>query len=784
MVDKTYKEALADNELVSSGAGAGQQNMSGAEVIGATSDTDLDSGVTFTQLRTWTIDSEPRGVMLKPDYDSDQDGIVDAAESVNDGAGNSKTAAEVTVHIDNAGIHTPLNDTLATTGVVWSGSKINTELAAKADQSSLDSTDANLAAHVGDLDIHRPLNDLLSTTTVLWSGSKISSELTNKVDVSTYNSHVGDATIHAPLNDAVTLTTNLWSASKINGELATKATDAALQAHISDATNPHGVTAAQAGAAPASHVGDTSHLDADERAAMDNVSPVANAGNPFATIANITGGSKHVIQDEGISLTARANLNFAGAGVTVTDDVGNDASLVTIPGGAGGSKHVIQDEGVGLTPRDNLNFIGATVTATDNSGANASDITITAIAKLADDPGPSLSANLVTENNYILLRDNVPIEQGAIGVLGTEPGVFLARTADNAYDPADGGIAAKPGALALHGSIIEVPSFSNSVNRDVRVSDTGVLYAADLDAPGWEVSDTSTYDHDLGNGNTTGPWVEVVGLEVNPVADVAAGDRLDIYIELYVENTSNKAGTIEISVGVNGATPTVVGASQSVAPLTITYIPVAWSTTTHGGILATDVIDAFVRRGNSDNNANLFLRGTTAPHEMIVSVPSGGGGGGDPTNLGNTPGPSSVTITSSTGSDTVVAGAVSGTAGMMTGAQVDLLDSKVGVDAVFTTHAVFDAKVVGVAAIDFTSGNKQEVNATTHPAITVTSPAGNPANFMLTILNSGSLTSIAPAAGGTIQWENNTPPTWAGKTELALYYDGTVWIGSGLVSVS
>jgi hypothetical protein len=48
------------------------------------------------------------------------------------------------------------------------------------------------------------------------------------------------------------------------------------------------------------------------------------------------GGSGHVIQDETTPMTARANLNFAGAGVTVTDDAGNDATIVTIPGGAGG----------------------------------------------------------------------------------------------------------------------------------------------------------------------------------------------------------------------------------------------------------------------------------------------------------------------------------------------------------------------------------------------------------------------------------------------------------------
>lgn len=49
------------------------------------------------------------------------------------------------------------------------------------------------------------------------------------------------------------------------------------------------------------------------------------------------GGSGHTIEDEGTPLTARTNLNFVGAGVTVTDDSGNSATVVTIPGGGGTS---------------------------------------------------------------------------------------------------------------------------------------------------------------------------------------------------------------------------------------------------------------------------------------------------------------------------------------------------------------------------------------------------------------------------------------------------------------
>lgn len=51
-------------------------------------------------------------------------------------------------------------------------------------------------------------------------------------------------------------------------------------------------------------------------------------------------GGGHVIQDEGLDLTQRTNLNFVGDGVTASDDAGNDATVVTIAGG--GSYDMIQ----------------------------------------------------------------------------------------------------------------------------------------------------------------------------------------------------------------------------------------------------------------------------------------------------------------------------------------------------------------------------------------------------------------------------------------------------------
>ncbi len=66
-----------------------------------------------------------------------------------------------------------------------------------------------------------------------------------------------------------------------------------------------------------------------------NVTVTKDASGSWVIGSSSSGGGGHTIQDEGISLTQRTKLNFVGAGVTVTDDSGNDASVVTISTSAG-----------------------------------------------------------------------------------------------------------------------------------------------------------------------------------------------------------------------------------------------------------------------------------------------------------------------------------------------------------------------------------------------------------------------------------------------------------------
>lgn len=59
---------------------------------------------------------------------------------------------------------------------------------------------------------------------------------------------------------------------------------------------------------------------------------MSNGATSAPTFEAITGGG-HTIEDEGTPLTQRTKLNFVGSGVAVTDDSGDDATVVTITSG-------------------------------------------------------------------------------------------------------------------------------------------------------------------------------------------------------------------------------------------------------------------------------------------------------------------------------------------------------------------------------------------------------------------------------------------------------------------
>ena len=130
-------------------------------------------------------------------------------------------------------------------------------------------------------------------------------------------------------------------------------------------------------------------------AAGSNITITTAAGSDTVTIA--AGSSGHTIQEEGSSLTARASLNFVGAGVTATDDSGNNATKVTV------------------TPT------GASLPVTRSDGSTSDPIALTSAAlgeSLVSDTSPQLGGNLDVNGQSIVSdasNENIPITPHGTG---------------------------------------------------------------------------------------------------------------------------------------------------------------------------------------------------------------------------------------------------------------------------------------------------------------------------------------------------------------------------------
>jgi len=123
--------------------------------------------------------------------------------------------------------------------------------------------------------------------------------------------------------------------------------------------------------------------------------------------------SGHTIQEEGSSLTARANLNFVGAGVTATDDSGNNATKVTV------------------TPT------GASLPVTRSDGSTSDPIALTSAAlgeSLVSDTTPQLGGNLDVNGQSIVSdgsNENIPITPHGTGSVVISKADINAGAIDN-----------------------------------------------------------------------------------------------------------------------------------------------------------------------------------------------------------------------------------------------------------------------------------------------------------------------------------------------------------------
>lgn len=138
----------------------------------------------------------------------------------------------------------------------------------------------------------------------------------------------------------------------------------------------------------------------------------------------IASAGGHTIQDEGTPLTQRTNLDFVGTAVTVTDDAGNDKTIVTVSsvdgqGWTGGS----YDAGTGIvtfTSNDGLGFsTGDLRGATGATGATGSVSATTSLifdhTTTPSDPGAGKTAIYAKSDGLIYKLATGGVEENVGG---------------------------------------------------------------------------------------------------------------------------------------------------------------------------------------------------------------------------------------------------------------------------------------------------------------------------------------------------------------------------------
>lgn len=258
------------------------------------------------------------------------------------------------------------------------------------------------------------------------------------------------------------------------------------------------------------------------------------------------------------------------------------------------------------------------------------------LADVIDDTSPQLGGKLETRGQIINITNGSDESQAGIGNItsGAARGAYFVYSHDGTtFESSDGGIGVLPGSCEIYG-VPYLDSLTHSTNggRDVKVSETGILYAVDPPPVEWADDDTDPGAYSRA-GVGVGTWQQITGLEVTAGGDVAAGSQLNIAARVYTVNGVPHEGTVEIGVGVNGAAPTTTGEFYDLAEYQRSFLgyersasPVALS---NG-----DTMSVWMRvTAQSDSlfSTAMIFDGTGGNvHELYIGrATSGGSGGGD-----------------------------------------------------------------------------------------------------------------------------------------------------------
>lgn len=213
---------------------------------------------------------------------------------------------------------------------------------------------------------------------------------------------------------------------------------------------------------------------------LDGV-PQDSKGNYILTPGGTGGG--HTIEDEGTPLTQRTNLNFVGAGVAVTDDAGNDATIVTITSGGGGGgtvNSIVAGNNIDVDATDPANPIVSveTLTLADISDVTASvtelnyiDGVTSAIQSQLNNKEPLKGA----DDNYVTDAEKAALHAAATVTDSTSIDLTITGQDITAQREALTGAITAP----KNSNTTSLGSFTKA-QLDTAVSDGNVLYVGDV----------------------------------------------------------------------------------------------------------------------------------------------------------------------------------------------------------------------------------------------------------------------------------------------------------------
>ena len=273
------------------------------------------------------------------------------------------------------------------------------------------------------------------------------------------------------------------------------------------------------------------------------------------------GGSGHTIQDEGTPLTARTNLNFVGAGVTVTDGgAGPNSTIVTVTGGGDvvGPASATDNAIVRFDLTTGKLIQNSTVTIGDTGAI------VNTIADTSNVVALTITQNDITNNPRGIVVTNAGTGQAirvvANGNTGTSASTSGAIFLDNTNNIGTGGNFYTNGAtVGTTGVLFAKVDNAAASGPVVRIDNDGTGNALKINANGnvgtsFSGSGALLIDNTLNTGFGLNVYSNV-GAAAGPLARIYAANAL--FDQPTLQITNNGTSGAAASIRIDGVSPQI-----------------------------------------------------------------------------------------------------------------------------------------------------------------------------------------------------------------------------------